>query len=146
MHMVRFATMVAIMIALAGCSSATRSVTFRVVDLREGGEWPLAGALVRVIPMEVGMVPLPVTKRTLSESAYGEARTVVVSDRDGYVRLDVLGDRAAWIEVERAPVGAGAERRDEVGQVWRWRWDPATGAVSAVEESGAWTVGLQRGR
>ena len=131
-------------LVFAGCSGgATQRVSFRVVDVRDGDAQPLAGAMVRVIPMEAGLAPLPVTAATLAESAYGAARTVAFSDRDGIVRLDVLGDRAAWIEVERPAVGPGAEGDDEQAQEWRWRWEPASGVLCAVDENAAWTIALE---
>ncbi|MCA9294453.1 MAG: hypothetical protein KDA20_11635 [Phycisphaerales bacterium] len=141
--MMRVALLLLTMV-FAGCGGATRSVSFRVMDLRDGDAQPLVGAKVRVVAMDAGMAPLPVTKRTLNESKYAKARTVAFSDRDGIVRLDVLGDRGAWIEVERAPVGDGAERADEVGQVWRWRWEPRRGALEAEGGGAGWSVGLER--
>ena len=132
------------MLVLAGCGGATRSVSLRVVDLRDGDERPLPGALVRVIPMDAGMVPLPVTGKTLKEATYAKARTIAFTDHDGEVRLDVLSDRAAWIEVERAAIGASAEHADEAMQVWRWKWTPGSSELIAdSEDASLWTVGLR---
>lgn len=131
------------LLVFAGCGGATQRTSLRVVDLRDGMVRPLQGALVRVIPMDAGMVPLPVSLATLNESAYARAGTVAYADGDGIVHVDVLGDRAAWIEVERPAVGPAAERTEEAGQAWRWRWEPGQGALIGCEEGSAWSVGLE---
>ncbi len=100
--------------ALCAACTPTRAVELRVT--RTDGGAPVAGAHVRVIPLDAGLVPLPLDASTLAEIGYAGRPTGAVTDDDGRARLDLLDDRPSVVEV--------ASPFLEPPGRWRWILDP----------------------
>lgn len=125
--------LVSVCLSMLGSCASPSPVVFEVVDA--SGQ-PVVGAHARIILLDAG-APLPLSSRSLEETAALTEPTGGFTDREGRVVLPVMGEREHLIEVE-GPVLGDDGFENSGASMWVYR--PAEGSIV---RSGQSASGLQ---
>lgn len=120
---------------LAACGS-TRHVVFAVNSMDAGrGASPIRAAHVRVVTLDRGAVPLPLSQKTIDELFTGELPTSGFTDERGRVKLELASTVPHLVEVIPPPVGRDADGSSRT--VWVLGVDGRTLELMERESIGA---------
>lgn len=120
---------------LTGCGS-TRHVVFAVNSTERGrDESPVRAAHVRVVTLDRGAVPLPLSTKTIDELFTGELPTSGFTDERGRVKLELASSVPHLVEVIPPPVGRDADGSSRT--VWVLGVDGRTLELMERESIGA---------